>query len=138
LRIDELEAKGETVGAETTLRATWDVTGARMRIGGTLGGMPVNAVVGAPEIAADAVWMQIMQAEGLWSGWDGAVDALRVGFDETVAGERESLVRGITSSALTSSLLEVSTRRRSRGRVASTFRPRRHALGGVAPSSARA
>jgi hypothetical protein len=95
LRIDELEAKGETVGAETTLRATWDVTGARMRIGGTLGGMPVNAVADAPEMAADAVWMQLMQAEGLWSQWDGAVDALRIGFDETVAGERESLVRGI-------------------------------------------
>ena len=39
--------------------------------------------------------MQLIQAEGLGSQWDGAVDALRVGFDETIAGERESLVRGV-------------------------------------------
>ena len=95
LRVDQLEHEGEVADAETTLRATWDVTGARMRIDGTLGGMPVNAVVGAPEMAADAVWMQLIQAEGLWSQWDGAVDALRVGFDETIAGERESLVQGV-------------------------------------------
>lgn len=95
LRVDQLELEGELVDAETKLRATWDVTGARMRIGGTLGGTSVDAVVGAPKMATEAVWMQLMQAEGLWSQWDGAVDALRVGFDETVAGERESLVRGI-------------------------------------------
>ncbi|PND37929.1 hypothetical protein C1O66_10580 [Paucibacter aquatile] len=95
LRIDELEAKGEEVDAETTLRAIWNVTGAGLRIDGTLGSERVNAVADAPEIAANAVWMQLMQAEGLWSQWDGSADALRVAFDETIAGERESLVRGI-------------------------------------------
>lgn len=96
LRIDHLEHEGEVADAETTLRAVWDVNGARMRIVGTLGSKPVDAVASAPEIAADAVWMQLMQAEGLWSEWDETVDALRVGFDETIAGERESLVRSIS------------------------------------------
>lgn len=96
LRIDQLEDQGEEVNAETTLRATWDVTGARLRIDGILGGSRVNVVVDAPEIDADAVWMQLMQAEGLWSQWDDSVAALRVGFDETIAGERESLVRGVS------------------------------------------
>lgn len=96
LRVDQLEHEGEVADAETTLQAIWDVTGARMRIEGTLGGTRVNAVVGAPEIAADAIWMQLMQAEGLWSAWDGAVAALRVGFDETIASERKSLVRSIS------------------------------------------
>lgn len=95
LRIDQLEAEGEVAEAETTLRATWDVTGSRLRIAGILGGTTVNTVVDAPEITADAVWMHLLQAEGLWSQWDGSVAALRVGFDETVAGERESLVRGV-------------------------------------------
>lgn len=95
LRIDELEAKGEVVDAKTELRATWDVTGGRLRIDGTLGGSRVNAVANAPEIPVDAVWMQLMQAEGLWPQWDGSAVALRVGFDETISGERESLVRGV-------------------------------------------
>lgn len=96
LRIDQLETEGEAAEAETTLRATWDVTGARLRIDGTLGGTPVNAVANAPEMAADAVWMKLMQAEGLWPQWDDSVAALRVGFDETIASERESLVRGVS------------------------------------------
>lgn len=96
LRIDQLEAEGEVAEAETTLRATWDVKGARLRIEGTLGGARVNAVVQAPEIGADTVWRQLMQAEGLWSQWDNSVAALRVGFDETIAGERESLLRGVS------------------------------------------
>lgn len=95
LRIDELEAKGEVVDAKTELRATWDVTGGRLRIDGTLGGSRVNAVANAPEIPVDAVWMQLMQAEGLWPQWDGSAVALRVSFDETISGERESLVRGV-------------------------------------------
>lgn len=95
LRIDQLEAGGEVADAQTTIRATWDVKGARLRIDGDLGGARVNAVVAAPEIDADAVWRQLMQAEGLWSQWDNSVTALRVGFDETIAGERESLVRGV-------------------------------------------
>ena len=95
LRIDQLEPEGEVVDAETKLRATWDVTGGRLRIEGTLRGSSVNAVANAPQIAADAVWMQLMQAEGLWPQWDGSAVALRVGFDETIAGERESLVRGV-------------------------------------------
>jgi hypothetical protein len=96
LRIDQLEDEGELANAETTLRATWDVTVARLRIDGTLGGKRVNAVVDAPEIDADAVWAQLMRAEGLWSQWDDSVAALRVGFDETIAGERESLVRRVS------------------------------------------
>lgn len=95
LRIDQLEPEGEVVDAETTLRATWDVTGGRLRIDGTLGGSRVDAVANAPEISVDAVWMQLMQAEGLWPQWDGSAVALRVGFDETISGERESLVRGV-------------------------------------------
>lgn len=95
LRIDQLEPEGEMVDAETTLRATWDVTGGRLRIDGNLGGSRVNAVANAPEIPVDAVWMQLMQAEGLWPQWDGSAVALRVGFDETISGERESLVRGV-------------------------------------------
>ncbi|MCB8748928.1 hypothetical protein LHU53_18720 [Rhodoferax sp. U2-2l] len=96
LRIEQLEAEGEVAEAETTLRATWDVTDARLRIGGSLGGTPVNAAVDAPEMAADAVWMQLMQVEGLWPRWDDSVAALRIGFDETIADERESLVRGVS------------------------------------------
>lgn len=96
LRVDHLEPEGEVADAETALRATWDVSGARLRINGTLGGAPVNAVADAPEMAADAVWMQLMQAEGLWSQWDGAVAALRVGFDETIAAEREALARRVS------------------------------------------
>jgi hypothetical protein len=96
LRVDQLEADGEVADPETTLRATWDVTGARLRVDGTLGGARVNAAVDAPDISADAVWTQLLQAEGLWSQWDASARALRVSFEEASAGERESLVRAVT------------------------------------------
>lgn len=94
IRIDQLETKGEVAPSESTLRATWDVTGGQLRVDGVLS-KTVDAAIAAPKVAADAVWRQLLQAERLWPQWDGSVNALRVGFEETSAGERESLVRAL-------------------------------------------
>ncbi len=93
LRIDQLEAEGEAAEPEATLRAVWDVSGARLRVDGTLGGARVNVVIDAPKIRPDTLWMQLLHAEGLWSQWDSSSHALRVGFEEATASERESLIR---------------------------------------------
>ena len=95
LRIDHLEPEGEVAAPEATLRAAWDVSGARLRVNGTLGDSRVNTAIGAPAVDAGAVWMQLLRAEGLWSQWDPKALALRVGFDDASAGERESMVRAV-------------------------------------------
>jgi len=95
LRIDHLEDEGEVAEPEGMLRAAWDVSGARLRVDGTLDGAPVNTAIDAPAVGADAVWMQLLQSEGLSPQWDPTVRALRVGFEEAASGERESMVRGV-------------------------------------------
>lgn len=95
LRIDHLEAEGEAVKVETMLRAAWDVSGARLRVDGKLGDARVNTAINPPEVSAEAVWMQLIQTEGLWSHWDAMEFALRVGFDDATPGERESLIRAV-------------------------------------------
>ncbi len=97
LRIDQFEANGEEVDvdSEPTLRAMWDVSGARLRVDGTLNGARVSTVIDAPQVGAGEVWMQLLQTEALWPQWDSAKSALRVCFDETTPGERESLVRTV-------------------------------------------
>lgn len=96
LRIDHMEEEGEAADPETTLRVAWDVSSGRLRVDGTLAGSRVNAAIDAPELGADAVWMQLLQGEGLWSNWDASARALRVAFEEATAVERESLVRAVT------------------------------------------
>lgn len=95
-RVDELEAEGEVADPETTLRAAWDVSGARLWVEGTLGGEPVSAALDAPDVGVDAVWDQLLQVEGLWTRWDASANALRVGFAEATPAERESLVCAVT------------------------------------------
>jgi hypothetical protein len=95
LRIEHLETEGEAADPDATLRAAWDVSGARLRVDGTLGGARVNTAIDAPAVGADSVWMQLLQAEGLWSQWDPTTLALRVGFEEATSGERESMVRAV-------------------------------------------
>jgi hypothetical protein len=95
LRIDQVEAEGEEVDLETTLRATWDVSGARLRVNGILGEANVDTAIDAPAIGAAAVWPQLLHAEGLLSRWDASEEALRIGFDEATPGERESMVRAV-------------------------------------------
>jgi hypothetical protein len=96
LRIDQLQADAEVAEPESTLRVAWDVSAARLRVDGALGGAHVNAVVDAPQIGAEAVWIQLLQADGLWSKWDASARALRVTFEDATPGERESLVRAVT------------------------------------------
>lgn len=95
LRIDELKAEGEVAEPEATLRAEWDVSGARLRVRGTLGDAQVDTALDAPRVAADEVWLQLLQAEGLAPQWDPTTLALRVGVEETAPHERESMVRAV-------------------------------------------
>jgi hypothetical protein len=96
LRFDELSIDAEEVDPEATLRAVWNVTDARLRLEGALGGKPVNGVVAAPKIAAAEVWKQLLEGEQLSPQWDEAAHVLRVRFEETIPAERESLVRAVT------------------------------------------
>jgi hypothetical protein len=95
LRIDQLEAEGEIVAVGVTLRAVWDVSGARLRIEGSLDGSSVNSVVEAPDVDASDTWRQLLKSAGLWSQWDSEALALRVGFDDTDTGERQTLLRAV-------------------------------------------
>ncbi len=95
LRIDELETQGEVAEPAAGLRILWDVSAARLRVEGSISGARVNTSLDAPQVPVEDVWKQLLESEGLWTQWDPAVLALRVGFDDASAAERESLVRAV-------------------------------------------
>jgi hypothetical protein len=95
LRIDHLESRGEVVDVVPSLRATWNATEAKLRVTGTLDGTSVNAVAGAPGIEASATWRQLLEPAGLWSQWDQAAGALRVGFAETEPSARQTFLQSV-------------------------------------------
>lgn len=98
LRIDSLEDKGEVVESEAKLAAKWDVSESRLRVVGSMCDRSVDTVIDAPSVDTETVWMQLLQSEEIWPQWDSTALALRVAFEKTEPGERESLVRSITFS----------------------------------------
>jgi hypothetical protein len=95
LRIDHLEPEGEVVDPAAELRAVWDISESRLRVGGTVSGDRVSSVLIAPDVAPELVWKQLLESEGLWPQWDSKAMALRVPFDGVNASERESLLRAV-------------------------------------------
>jgi hypothetical protein len=95
IRIDHLESAGEVTDPEASLRVVWDVMAGRSRLEGQLGGAHVKTALEPPRTPTAEVWRQLLESEGLWSRWDATHGTLRVGFDETSAGEREVMSRDV-------------------------------------------
>jgi len=101
LRIDELADTAESVDPDDRLTLAWNVGEGAMRLEGTLRGARMNTVLDAPSTTVEDVWQQLLESAGLWSCWDGARNALLVGFEETEDRERESLLRDLAISTPT-------------------------------------
>ncbi len=95
LRVDELADKAESVKPDDNLKLVWNVGERKMRLEGTLRDARLSTVLEAPNIPLQHVWQQFLEAQGLWSSWDRARNALLVGFEETSDRERESLLRDL-------------------------------------------
>lgn len=95
LRIDEVAPRAEEVKPGDDLRVVWNVGETSMRLEGSLRGEPLNAVLEAPRITREDAWQRLLEAEGLWSRWDGTRSELLVRFGETNDRERESLLRDL-------------------------------------------
>lgn len=95
LRIDELQDKAEVADPGDKLKLVWNVGEGKMRLAGSLRGVPLNTVLEAPSITVEEVWQQLLESEGLWTQWDRVRNALLLGFTETKDRERESLRRDL-------------------------------------------
>lgn len=93
IRIDQLELKGEVVEPLAKLTAKWGGSSSRLRVTGLINETVVDSEMRAPALHADDVWQQLLESEALWSHWDQGLYALRVGFEHTAPGERESFLR---------------------------------------------
>ena len=96
LRVEVLEDKVESRDPGADVRIVWNVDRGEVRLEGTIGGNSVNSVLDPPEITREDVLKQLLESERLWDHWDRQSSALRVGFAETSASERESLLRDLT------------------------------------------
>lgn len=96
MRIEELEAKGERIAAQSDLRLRWDVASQRVRIDGELGDRHVSMTLESPDHAPGSVWNELLDAADLLPDWDPASGALRVGFARTQLRERQTMAKDMT------------------------------------------
>jgi hypothetical protein len=96
MRIEELEAKGERMDAQSDVRVRWDVASHRVHIDGEVGERHVSMTLESPDHSPGSVWNELLDAADLRPDWDLARGALRVGFAGTQLRERQTMARDVT------------------------------------------
>jgi hypothetical protein len=91
IRIDELQPKGESVVPKASLQLEWDVAAGMLQLVGQLQGRDVRTALQVPDVALPYIWQQMLEGEQLWPQWDESCDALRAGFADINATEREAM-----------------------------------------------
>ena len=99
LMVQELDPKGEMVDPQASLTVFWNVLDDRVRVRGEILDHKIDSSMDTPKEPFEVVWKQLLQANDLWQHWDEDVHALRVGFDDVHAEQRESMSREITFTA---------------------------------------
>ena len=95
-RIDELGKKAEPAKADAALRLDWNVGAGELRLVGNIGKDKVDAEIDVPDRSPDEVWHDLLEGAGLWDAWDAVRNELRVRFDDTSKGERQTMVQQLT------------------------------------------
>ena len=93
VRIDALEEKAEAVESDASLSLEWNVSKSRLRLRGQWDGDTVDSELEAPRVTSSEIWDVLLDGEGLMEHWDGEGRTLRVLFEDTTEGERESMSR---------------------------------------------